>query len=400
MCVDANERIRASFARVERRADHVAKYFYSHLFARNPGVRELFPADMSEQRDRLFAALTHVVQRLDDPDLPRYLATLGRDHRKFDARPEHYAAVGESLIAALRFGLPNTWDEETEQAWLGAYKILSEAMIGGSEEADKQQAPRWWDCRVVARHEAAPGVTVLTLLPDRTLPYAAGQFVSVSTSKVPRVWRPYSIGCAPRADRTIDLHVSRVDGGLLSPALVDRTVPNDTLRLGAPAGTAVLPKRVGQPVTFIAAGTGWAPIRALLEDMVRRWTPTTARLFLVARSPAHLYDPEAVDALRKHHSWVDITVITPERTERQGATARHLETALSAHRDWPKHRVYVSGPAQFIADVRELVRGYGTPPEQIAHDHVPPPERGGREPGHSGWFLHPSQPQWINPADR
>jgi NAD(P)H-flavin reductase len=398
--VDANERIRASFARVERRADHVAKYFYSHLFARNPGVRELFPADMSEQRDRLFAALTHVVQRLDDPDLPRYLATLGRDHRKFDARPEHYAAVGESLIAALRFGLPNTWDEETEQAWLGAYKILSEAMIGGSEEADKRQAPRWWDCRVAARHAAAPGVTVLTLLPDRTLPYAAGQFVSVSTPKVPRVWRPYSIGCAPRADRTIDLHVSRVDGGLLSPVLVDRTAPDDTLRLGSPAGTAVLPKRAGQPVTFIAAGTGWAPIRALLEEMVRRWTPTTARLFLVARSPAHVYDPEAVDALRKHHSWVDVTVITPEGMERQGATAHRLEAALSAHRDWAKHRVYVSGPAQFIAEVRELVRGYGTPPEQIAHDHVPSPERAPREPGYSAWFLHPSQPQWINPADR
>ncbi|MFW6692423.1 globin domain-containing protein [Streptomyces sp. MAR4 CNX-425] len=400
MCVDANERIRASFARVERRADHVAKYFYSHLFARNPGVRDLFPADMSEQRDRLFAALTLVVQRLDDPDLPRYLTTLGRDHRKFDARPEHYAAVGESLIAALRFGLPNTWDEETEQAWLGAYKILSDAMISGSEEADRQQAPRWWDCRVVSRHQAAPGVTVLTLLPDRPLPYAAGQFVSVSAPQVPRVWRPYSIGCAPRADRTVDLHVSRVEGGLLSPLLVEGIRPDDTLRLGAPAGTAVLPERAGQPVTFIAAGTGWAPVRALLEDMVRRWKPTTARLFLVARSTAHLYDPEAVEALRKHHPWVDVTVVTPERGERQGATARRLEAALATCTDWARHRVYLSGPAHFITDLREVLRRYGTPPEQIAYDHVPAPERQGREPGHSSWFLQPSQPQWINPANR
>lgn len=92
------EILRSSFAVVERRAEFAVKYFYSHLFRHNPELRALFPADlardMERQRDRLFAALTFVMDRLEDPDLPRYLRSLGRDHRKYLTRPGHYAAVG------------------------------------------------------------------------------------------------------------------------------------------------------------------------------------------------------------------------------------------------------------------------------------------------------------------
>ncbi|MEV6107861.1 globin domain-containing protein [Streptomyces sp. NPDC051940] len=393
--------IRASFARIERRADHVAKYFYSHLFAANPGVRAMFPADMSEQRDRLFAALTQVVQRLEDPGLPEFLEALGRDHRKFGAKPEHYTAVGQSLIAALRFGAQMTWDEPTEQAWLAAYGVLAEAMIRGSESAERQGDPPYWEAIVLYHARQGRDNAKLTLLPERDFPFTAGQFTSVEAPALrPQVWRPYTIACAPRTDNTIDLHVSRIDGGLLSPALIDEVREGDTLRLGPPSGTTVLASGSTRPATFIAAGTGWATIRALLEEWLRGIPPTQVRAFVAARSPEHLYDEEAIRAVAETHPWLNLRTITAQPGESVAMAWRRLAAALTSYADWPAQDVYVSGPPGFIVAVRELLLTHGAAPERLAHDLVPLPTQGGRAPGHTEWFLNPPQPRWINPADR
>ncbi|WP_419998499.1 globin domain-containing protein [Streptomyces boninensis] len=373
----------------------MAKYFYAHLFTANPGVRPLFPEDMTEQRDRLFAALTAVVQRLDDPELPVYLKALGRDHRKFAAEPAHYAAVGESLIAALKFATPTTWDAETEAAWLGAYKVLSDAMISGAEEADRDHAPRWWECRVVEHRRPARGVAVLTLAPDGHFPFRAGQFVSVAAEQLPQVWRPYSLAAAPRPDNTLELHVSRVDGGLLSPALTDEVRMGDILRLGPATGMMTLPEEPSPtapatPTTLVAAGTGWAPVRALLEELTRR-PPVETRVFLVARASGELYDEAAIRQLGEAHPWLNVQLLT--RAER-------LPAALSAYAGWEQHDAYVSGPPGFISYATDLLAGSGVPPGRIRHDPVPQPQRTPRNVGHAQWFLDRRQPQWINPADR
>ncbi|NGN66617.1 hypothetical protein G5C51_22275 [Streptomyces sp. A7024] len=381
--------MRASFGRVELRADHVAKYFYAHLFAANPGVRSLFPADMTEQRDRLFAALTAVVQRLDDPDLPGYLKALGRDHRKFAAEPAHYEAVGQSLIAALRFASPMTWDAETEAAWLGAYKVLAEAMLSGAEEADREQAPRWWDCRVLAHSRPARGVAVLTLAPGGHFPFRAGQFVSVASERLPHVWRPYSLAAAPRADNTLELHVSRVDGGLLSPVLTDEVREGDILRLGPATGMMTLREPV-RNAALVAAGTGWAPVRALLEELTHR-PPVETRAFLVARATGEVYDDRTIRGIGEVYPWLNLQVLS--RAER-------LPDALSAYAGWEHQDAYVSGPPGFISYATDLLAGTGVPPGRIRHDPVPLPQRTPRGVGHAQWFLDPRQPQWINPADR
>lgn len=131
--------MKSSFAVVERRAEHAVKYFYSHLFWHNPGFRELFPAStegMERQRDRLFAALAHVVARLGDESLLPYLHALGRDHRKFLAGPEHYAAVGSSLLAALALTSGEAWTPDVEKTWSEAYQVIADAMMAGAAASE------------------------------------------------------------------------------------------------------------------------------------------------------------------------------------------------------------------------------------------------------------------------
>ncbi|MFF4581905.1 globin domain-containing protein [Streptomyces sp. NPDC001389] len=393
--------LKSSFAVVERRAEHAVKFFYSHLFWHNPAIRRLFPAsseDMERQRDRLFAALTHVVSHLEGETLLPYLRDLGRDHRKFLVGPEHYAAVGTSLLAALAATSGAAWTPEVEKAWSEAYQVMADAMTAGAAASED---PPWWDAEVVRHLRYGEDIGVLTLAPHAPFPYRPGQHVSVSSERVPTVWRTYSLGNAPRPDHTVDLHVSRIEGGRLSTALVREIGIGEPLRLSAPAGRLTL-RRADRPVTLIAAGTGWAPVRAMLEELAQHPPDQDVRLFLAARDAAHLYDRPWIDAYAAAFRWLGVTYITPAPGRpRNQATAR-LATALGNRALWPEQDVYLSGPPVFMEETALLLEELGARPDRLFHDVVPVTgaARGERPLGFGEWFLHRPAPHWHNPSDR
>jgi NAD(P)H-flavin reductase/hemoglobin-like flavoprotein len=396
------EILRSSFAVVERRAEFAVKYFYSHLFRHNPDVRGLFPLnfpeDMERQRDRLFAALTYVMERLEDPRLPGYLRELGRDHRKYLAEPEHYAAVGASLIAAFTFVAGSAWNAEVEKAWAEAYGAITNVMLQGAWESQHEGEPPWWDAEVVARTRHGDDLVVLTLRPRQRLPYVPGQYVSVNAPHLPGIWRPYSLGNAPRPDHTVDLHISRVEEGVLSTALVRQTREGDVLRLGAPGGGLTLRTPVERPLTLIAAGTGWAPVKALLEQLDEEHE---VRLFLVARDTSYLYDRGAVEQLRARLLRLAVTVITPAPGRPKAQATERLLTALGNRAGWAQHDVYLAGPPQLVEEIGDALPTLGTPAERVFHDVLPLTGQGRPRPmGAAEWLLERPQPSWHNPSGR
>ncbi|MFD8012750.1 globin domain-containing protein [Streptomyces sp. NPDC058955] len=393
--------LRSTFAVVERRAEHAVTYFYSHLFWRNPGVRELFPEDMAPQRDRLFAALTHVVTGLDEPGLPDYLGRLGRDHRKFLATPALYAAVGESLLAAFAHAAGSAWTIEAEKAWSEAYGRVAEMMLRGADESAAAGEPAWWDADVVGHERHGDDLAVLTLRPRRPFPYLPGQYAGVSSLRVPRVWRTYSLGNAPRPDGTLDLHVSRIRGGAMSTALVDDVRPGETLRLSAAGGAAVCRTAPGELRTYICAGTGWAPVKALLEEAAGADPAAEGRIFMVARSREYLYGREDLDRLAARLPGLSVTHITSApRHPRDQATERLL-TALRACGRWPDHDVHLAGPPGFLTEVAEVLAELGADPARTRHDALPPVGRFSARPAsRAEWLLQPPAVHWHDPAAR
>ncbi|WP_263399193.1 globin domain-containing protein [Streptomyces venezuelae] len=392
--------LKSSFAVVERRAEHAVKFFYSHLFWHNPEVRRLFPSspeDMERQRDRLFAALTHVVAHLEDATLVPYLRDLGRDHRKFLTGPEHYAAVGSSLLAALAETSGEAWTPEVEKAWAEAYQVIADAMTAGAAESED---PPWWDAEIVRHLRYGEDIGVLTLRPHQPLPHRAGQYVSVSSDRVPATWRTYSIGNAPRPDHTLDLHVSRIERGRLSTALVREVQPGELLRLGAPGGQMTL-RRDGRPVSLIAAGTGWAPVLALLEELVADPPDQDVRLFVTAREQAYLYDRPLIDAYAEACRWLSVTYLTPAPGRHRTQATERLATALCNRGLWPDQDVYLSGPAAFIEETAALLEALGARPDRLFHDALPAAVPAHARPlGFGEWFLNRPSPHWHNPSAR
>ncbi|MEU3606956.1 globin domain-containing protein [Streptomyces sp. NPDC035033] len=393
--------LRSTFAVVERRAEHAVTYFYSHLFWRNPGVRALFPEDMVPQRDRLFAALAHVVTGLDDPGLPAYLGRLGRDHRKFLATPALYAAVGESLLAAFAHTAGPAWTVAAEKAWSEAYAHVAEVMLRGAEESAAAGEPAWWDADVVGHRRHADDLAVLTLRPRRPYPYLPGQYAGVSSLRVPRAWRTYSLGNAPREDGTVDLHVSRIRGGAMSTALVEEVRPGEVLRLSAAGGAATARTAPGGLRTYICAGTGWAPVKALLEEAAEDDPAAEGRIFVVARSREYLYGRDDLDRLAARLPGLNVTPITSApRHPRDQATERLL-TALRACGRWPDHDVHLAGPPGFLTEVTEVLAELGTDPARVRHDVLPPAGRFAARPAsRAEWLLEPPAVRWHDPAAR
>jgi NAD(P)H-flavin reductase/hemoglobin-like flavoprotein len=343
--------IRESFALVEPYQDKATAHFYALIFLEHPEIRDMFPPMMDTQRDRLMSALVRVVGQVDAPEsLAGYLRQLGRDHRKFGARPEHYDVVWRCLITALkRFAGPG-WTPEMDAAWLMAYQIVAGTMIEAAEEAART-SPAWWTAKVVHHERRTRDIAVITLEPDQPYPFRPGQYASLETQRWPRVWRHYSMANAPRADGLVRLHVRAVPAGWVSSALVHHTSVGDTVRMGPPVGTMFCNTASARDVLLIAGGTGLAPLKALVEDMANWNTNRRVRLFFGARRANELYDTPDLVRLTERCPW--LTVVTPvshdprypgERGMLPDVVTRHGEF----HGHWQDHDVYVAGSATMV----------------------------------------------------
>jgi hemoglobin-like flavoprotein len=111
----------------------VGDTFYTKLFFDTPGLRRMFPENMSEQYSKLMDMLSTIVSRLDRMnELSEDIAAMARRHAGYGVRPAHYKLVGKALLWTLEQGLGRDWTIEMKNAWFICYTTLSETMIGAS----------------------------------------------------------------------------------------------------------------------------------------------------------------------------------------------------------------------------------------------------------------------------
>ncbi|WEO96463.1 globin domain-containing protein [Streptomyces sp. FXJ1.172] len=356
--------IRRTMAEIAPIADKVTSYFYALLFVRHPELRALFPAAMDIQRERLLKALLTAAEHMDDTAvLVGYLQDLGRGHRKYGTRAEHYPAVGECLIGALSEYAAAVWSPETEAAWVRTYTLMSQTMIDAAA-LDELRSPTWWHAEVVTHELRTPDVAVLTVRPDQPYPFLAGQYTSVETPWWPRVWRYYSFASAPRSDGLLTFHVKAVPAGWVSRALVHRARPGDVVRLGPPAGSMTIDHTSDSGLLCLGGGTGIAPIKALVEDVAERGVRRPVEVFYGARTEPDLYDIDSMLGLRHAHPWLSVRTVVDQQA------LRRLPDAVREYGPWAGYDAYLSGPPGLIRSGVDALRGIGIPSHRIRHDAV------------------------------
>jgi hemoglobin-like flavoprotein len=141
MTPDQIDDIRRSFALVAEDADRLARAFYRNLFDVAPGVRPLFPTDLSEQRTKLLRELSRIVAGASDPDrLVARLRKLGERHVDYGAEPAHYPVVGAVLLDTLAEILGDDFTGDVRDAWSAAYTLVAGVMLGAAREAQTARA--------------------------------------------------------------------------------------------------------------------------------------------------------------------------------------------------------------------------------------------------------------------
>jgi NAD(P)H-flavin reductase len=337
--------------------------FYGHVFAAAPEIRAMFPAAMGSQPRRFHRALA------GGPS-GGYLESLGRSHRKYGVRKEHYLAFRAALRATCRrFGLRAA----DEAAVLASFDRAAAIMIAAAD-ADAVAAPAWWTAQVTGHDLAAPDIAVLTLRPDRRMAYLPGQHAWVQTPRWPRQWRRYSLASAPRPDGTLTLHVRAVPAGLVSSALVYHTRPGDTVLLGRAEGTMTADTRSSRDVLCLGGGTGMAPLMAIAEVLAATNGAAFAGLgsrreivvYHGARTIKGLYALPALRRMAASYPGVAVIPATSADNARQalGGTIPDLATRAP----WRDRDIYIAGPEpMIIATVRALL-AVGADPGQLHYD--------------------------------
>ena len=358
--------LRASVELVGPMAGDLTVYFYAILFTRYPQVRELFPADMDVQRDRLLRGLLRIVELVDDPEnLVRFCARLGRDHRKFGALNGHYPAVGACLLDSLaRFAGP-AWSEELATAWARAYGLVAQVMSRAADE-DALLGPAVWPAEIIHHVQRGHGIAEVTVRPESPYPYLAGQYASVETPWQPRAWRYYSPSHAPRADATLTFHVRAVRGGQVSNPLVHQAKVGDVIRLGPAQGEMTLEPGTNRDLVCVAGGTGLAPIRALVDQAAQSGLQRFVDVFIGARTSDELYGLDDMLRMSQRHHWLSVrAAVSHERIPGLEGT---LPEVLRDFGPWYRHEAFLSGPVEMVTEAARILLRQGASPARIHYD--------------------------------
>nr|WP_042365326.1 globin domain-containing protein [Streptacidiphilus neutrinimicus] len=358
--------LRASVALVGPLAPDLTVYFYAILFQQHPEVRQLFPANMDVQRDRLLRGLLRVVDLVDDPaSLIYFCSRLGRDHRKFGALNGHYPAVGAALLDSLARFAGDAWTPRLADVWARAYGLVSEVMIRAAEE-DAALYPAVWKADVIGHSLRGPGIAEITLRPHSAYPYRAGQYATVETPWQPRAWRYYSLANAPREDGTVTLHVRAVQDGLVSPGLVFKARPGDQVTLGPAQGDMVLDPRHERDLLCVGGGTGLAPIQALVEQTAKEGGKRFVDVFIGARTADELYGLDDMLRVAQHNHWLKVRGVLSDQAV--PGWRGSLPEALKEFGPFYGREVFLSGPVAMVTSATRVLLHQGVPEHNIHYD--------------------------------
>ncbi|WP_051366541.1 globin domain-containing protein [Hamadaea tsunoensis] len=122
--------VRGTMRAVHARRGELADAFYANLFRDEPGLRPMFPDDLSTLQAKFVDELEVIVGAVEDiGTFLRRAGHLGGRHVGYGVRTEHYRVAGDALVGAFEQLLAAEWTPAHEVAWRGAYDMVAEAMM-------------------------------------------------------------------------------------------------------------------------------------------------------------------------------------------------------------------------------------------------------------------------------
>jgi CDP-4-dehydro-6-deoxyglucose reductase len=245
--------------------------------------------------------------------------------------------------------------------------VLQAREVAGSGEFPIKKMPT----RVNALEQMAPDVMVLTLqLPaNESFQYKAGQYLEFLLRDGKR--RAYSIATAPEGG-AVTLHIRHMPGGLFTDQVFSTMKERDILRFEGPLGTFFVRDESDKPMVLLASGTGFAPIKAIVEHQRASGSQRRMTLYWGGRRPQDLY----MDALcrqwaQEMPNFTYVPVVSDALPEENwsGRTGFVHRAVIDDLPDMSGHQVYACGaPIVVESAKRDFVKDCQLPEDEFYAD--------------------------------
>lgn len=266
-------------------------------------------------------------------------------------------------------------DRSKGYALLCKARPLSDVVIELRElEGAAVIGPRMIPCRVAKIERPTADVAILRLrLPmNENLQFFAGQYIEFVLKGGQR--RAYSIATVPSAEGVveIELHLRHSPGGLFTDHVFSTMQERELLRFEGPLGTFFLREESTKPIIFLASGTGFAPVKSMIEYALRKKIARPMTLYWGGRTRDDLYqfeDAQKWAAQHPHFKFVPVLSDATPACNWHGRTGFVHRAVMEDYPDLSGHQVYACGAPMMVESAKcDFVAQCNLPPDEVFAD--------------------------------
>ena len=233
--------------------------------------------------------------------------------------------------------------------------------------------------RITEIQDVGEGTRLFRLVPHRPedcmCEFTPGQYLEVWVPGTDWMSRAYSIGNAPKPEGEVELQIRRLEGGRLSGWAFGEAKVGDVVTARGPLGAFTMRSAPDRPLVFVARGTGFAPLKALIEQQLAMFPKREMHLFWGATASADFYDLDAIaDWLRTDPNLrvtlvarsLDAGAVLPDGAEVR--VGRVSDAVAASGLDLSGFDAYVAGPRVTVRDSVSALEGRGVATDRIFAD--------------------------------
>ncbi|MCK5810615.1 MAG: CDP-6-deoxy-delta-3,4-glucoseen reductase [Cocleimonas sp.] len=269
-------------------------------------------------------------------------------------------------------GLPVSLSEEDHQA---GQALFCSAVANSSLEIEVAEIPdneikvQTLPARVTSLQKRSHDVMEmkLTLPANKRFAFQAGQYIEFLLRNNKK--RAFSLANSPTHDENLELHIRLVAGGQFTTHVFEEMKEKALLRIHGPLGTFFV-RDTNRPLIFMAGGTGFAPLKGMLAQLMAEKTDREVHFYWGVRAKQDLYsdliETWANDVKNIHYT--PVLSSTDDKDQWQGRTGYVHQIVADDFSDLSAYDVYMAGPPPMIDAAKEVFSKQRLPDAQLFSD--------------------------------
>ncbi len=286
--------------------------------------------------------------------------------------------LGNVITGEIEYpeGLPLTVMEHEHEQGKAAFCVsvaksdltLEIKEVSSSTEIEIKTLP----ARVASLRKLSDDVMEVTLkLPEaERLAFKAGQYIEIILRDKSR--RAFSIANSPSNDEVLELHLRHIEGGKFTEHVFNEMKEKAILRFEGPFGSFHIRENSNRPIILVAGGTGFAPIKAMLEQLIEEEDTRPIHLYWGVRTKSDLYRNDLAEKWAFQHKHISYTPVLSEvkddDKEWHGRRGFVHIAVIEDFTDLSGFDIYMAGPPIMIETAKDSFTKQQLPAEQLFTD--------------------------------